>query len=158
MPAPGTGRPMARFQLLVSEPDNAPRTAPLDKSIVLGRSSRADLVVADEEVSREQLQILVEGDRLTLKSLGATNPTVVDGRTIAPGDEAALRIGSSILAGRTRIEVQRVAADVGEATIPQAAKAAFAAPTESLRPTPGGARPPAPPRRHRDDGRGRCRR
>jgi pSer/pThr/pTyr-binding forkhead associated (FHA) protein len=145
MPAPGTGRPMARFQLLVSEPDNAPRTAPLDKSIVLGRSSRADLVVADEEVSREQLQILVEGDRLTLKSLGATNPTVVDGRTIAPGDEAALRIGSSILAGRTRIEVQRVAADVGEATIPQAAKAAFAAPTESLRPTPGGARPPAPP-------------
>ena len=145
MPAPGTGRPMARFQLLVSEPDNAPRTAPLDKSIVLGRSSRADLVVADEEVSREQLQILVEGDRLTLKSLGATNPTIVDGRTIAPGDEAALRVGSSILAGRTRIEVQRVAADVGEATIPQAAKAAFAAPTESLRPTPGGARPPAPP-------------
>jgi iron complex outermembrane receptor protein len=85
---------------------------------VLGRSSRADLVVADEEVSREQLQILVEGDRLTLKSLGATNPTIVDGRTIAPGDAAALRVGSSILAGRTRIEVQRVAADVGEATIP----------------------------------------
>ncbi|MCA3010486.1 MAG: FHA domain-containing protein [Phycisphaerales bacterium] len=135
---------MARFQLLVSEPDKAPRVAPLDKSIVLGRSSRADVVVADEEVSREQLQILVDGDALALTSLGATNPTIVDGRTIAPGTKTALRIGSSILAGRTRIEVQRAAAaDVGEATIPQTAKAAFAAPTESLRPAPGGARPPA---------------
>ncbi|MFN9706894.1 MAG: FHA domain-containing protein, partial [Planctomycetota bacterium] len=139
---------MARFQLLVSEPDQAPRVAVVDKTMVIGRSSRADFVVADDEVGREQMQIVVDGADLKLRSIGKTNPTIVDGRAIAPGETVMLRVGSVILAGRTRLQVQPVAAAavaeaIGEAPIPQAAKAAIAPPTESLRPQPASGAPAA---------------
>ncbi|MFN9845795.1 MAG: FHA domain-containing protein [Planctomycetota bacterium] len=139
---------MARFQLLVSEPDQAPRVAVVDKTMVIGRSSRADFVVADDEVGREQMQIVVDGADLKLRSIGKTNPTIVDGRAIAPGETVMLRVGSVILVGRTRLQVQPVAAAavadaIGEATIPQAAKAAIAPPTESLRPQPASGAPAA---------------
>ncbi|MFN9277324.1 MAG: FHA domain-containing protein [Planctomycetota bacterium] len=139
---------MARFQLLVSEPDQAPRVAVVDKTMVIGRSSRADFVVADDEVGREQMQLVVDGADLKLRSIGKTNPTIVDGRAIAPGETVMLRVGSVILVGRTRLQVQPVAAAavadaIGEATIPQAAKAAIAPPTESLRPQPASGAPAA---------------
>lgn len=115
---------MARYQLLVCEPNKPPRTVPVTQSLAVGRSSRSDVVVGDEEVSREQLKLLLDGESLTLQSLGKSNFTIVDGRTVPPGEIVPLHIGSSIRAGRTRFEIQGDAAGEAPTMVPTTPKPA----------------------------------
>src|SRR5688572_21031779 len=85
IPLASARRRMPRFQLLVRELGKPPRVVPLTKTITVGRSRRADLVLEDEEVGREQFRIGPEGTVLFVEGIGSTNRTVVDGVALEPG-------------------------------------------------------------------------
>ena len=70
-------------------------------SIVLGRSSEADILIDDTGVSRKHLEIRTDGNISTAVDLGSTNGSYVDGHRVQ--GTAALHDGSSITMGRTQI-------------------------------------------------------
>ena len=74
---------------------------------VVGRGDEADIVVDDPGVSRRHAEIRVttDGPHLvaTLRDLGSTNGTLVDGSRVGRGAEsAALTNGTTVTVGRTR--------------------------------------------------------
>lgn len=70
-------------------------------SIVLGRSSEADIPVEDTGVSRRHLEIQQRGNSTFAVDLGSTNGSYVNGQRVS--GEAELLDGSVITMGRTRI-------------------------------------------------------
>ena len=97
---------MPRFQLLIRELGKAPRVAPVTQTLVVGRSRRADVVIDDEEVSREQFRIGLQGALVFLEGLGKTNRTTVDGTTVDAGQRVTLNVGATIKVGRTALVLQ----------------------------------------------------
>ena len=67
-------------------------------TIIIGRSSKSDIQVDQESVSRSHAKITMADKRLQLKDLGSTNGTYVNDELI---DEIQLRDGDLIKIGRT---------------------------------------------------------
>lgn len=72
----------------------------LDRPVVrIGRGSMNEIVIQDNQSSRQHAEISREGDQLVVRDLGSTNGTFVNGeritgpRTLRPGDQ--LRIGET---------------------------------------------------------------
>jgi hypothetical protein len=70
-------------------------------SVVLGRSSEADIVVDDTGVSRRHIEIRTESGTAYAVDLGSTNGSYVNGQRVS--GSAELRDGSTISIGRTKI-------------------------------------------------------
>ncbi|MBG6226349.1 hypothetical protein IWX63_002944 [Arthrobacter sp. CAN_A2] len=70
-------------------------------SIVLGRSSEADILVDDTGVSRRHLEIRAQGARIYAVDLGSTNGSYVNGQRVV--GQAELTDGSTITMGRSRM-------------------------------------------------------
>lgn len=70
-------------------------------SVVLGRSSEADIMVDDTGVSRRHLEIRAGGGTIRAVDLGSTNGSYVNGQRIR--SEVRLEDGAVITMGRTRI-------------------------------------------------------
>lgn len=70
-------------------------------SIILGRSSEADILIDDTGVSRKHLEITSDDGVSTAVDLGSTNGSYVDGHRVH--GTAELHDGSSITMGRTQI-------------------------------------------------------
>ncbi len=73
---------------------------PQGEQFIVGRSSEADLVLADDSVSRKHARFFVERRRMWLRDLCSRNGTLVNGITIhrhclRPGDRIA--IGASLM-------------------------------------------------------------
>ncbi|MCZ2403623.1 DUF3662 and FHA domain-containing protein [Paenarthrobacter sp. Z7-10] len=71
------------------------------ESIVLGRSSEADILIDDTGVSRRHLEIRSMNGRCTAVDLGSTNGSYVNGRKV--DGTAELADGANISMGRTKI-------------------------------------------------------
>src|SRR5438552_18597322 len=67
---------------------------------VIGRGASADLRIVDEGISREHMEILVQGDHVTVHDLGSTNGTFRNGEPI---DLCEVADGDKILIGSTTI-------------------------------------------------------
>jgi two-component system cell cycle response regulator len=67
-------------------------------SIVVGRSSKSDIQIDQESVSRAHSRILNSGRMVKLRDLGSTNGTYVNDELI---DECTLKDGDQIKIGRT---------------------------------------------------------
>ncbi len=80
-------------------------------SIILGRSSEADILVDDTGVSRKHLEIRTENGFSTAVDLGSTNGSYVNGQKVAGTME--LTDGSTITMGRTKIIFRLLAAGNG---------------------------------------------
>lgn len=80
-------------------------------SIVLGRSSEADILVDDTGVSRRHLEIQTAGGTTTAVDLGSTNGSYVNGHKVAGSME--LTDGSTITMGRTKIIFRLLPANSG---------------------------------------------
>ncbi|WP_426301191.1 FhaA domain-containing protein [Arthrobacter sp. R-11] len=70
-------------------------------SVILGRSSEADILVEDTGVSRKHLEIRSEGGFVRAVDLGSTNGSYVNGHKLDGSTE--LVDGSTITMGRTKI-------------------------------------------------------
>ncbi len=80
-------------------------------SIVLGRSSEADILVDDTGVSRRHLEIRAQDGRIYAVDLGSTNGSYVNGQRV--NGQAELTDGSTISMGRSRLTFRLVRAQNG---------------------------------------------
>jgi pSer/pThr/pTyr-binding forkhead associated (FHA) protein len=81
------------------------RTYPITSAVtVLGRGTEADVIVDDAGVSRRHAEVHADNGQLTVRDLGSTNGTFVDGEKIA--GVAALVDGSRIRIGRSQLIVR----------------------------------------------------
>ncbi|MFE6056621.1 FtsK/SpoIIIE domain-containing protein [Kitasatospora sp. NPDC056446] len=132
------------------------------REIRIGRSGEADVPLDDPDVSRLHLALhLAEDGRVSVRDLGSTNGTALDGRLVPPGPpEAAVPLepGALLRIGESTLQV--AAPDPAEAT--GAVRAALpdghghlqlAAPGP-VRPAPPVAEPPAAPEPAPGRGRG----
>ncbi|MFC7217189.1 FhaA domain-containing protein [Streptomyces polyrhachis] len=69
-------------------------------TLVMGRSTEADVRIDDPGVSRRHCEVRVDGNAATVQDLGSTNGIVVDGQHTK---RATLRDGSRIVVGSTSI-------------------------------------------------------
>ena len=74
------------------------RPLPMSGSAIVGRELPADIVVADDSVSRRHACIH-GGSPPTIEDLGSTNGTKVMGRALAPGERAPLTLGAVVQLG-----------------------------------------------------------
>jgi len=68
---------------------------------VVGRGETADLRIADDGMSREHAEILLDGQRVTVRDLGSTNGTFCNGAPVDPEREVA--DGDKLVLGGTTI-------------------------------------------------------
>jgi hypothetical protein len=97
--APGAGGPMPRTETRRWIEINCNRHQISRPTLVLGRSTEADVRVDDPGVSRRHCEIRA-GDPASIQDLGSTNGIVVDGQHTT---RATLRDGSRIVVGSTTI-------------------------------------------------------
>ena len=97
------------------------REFPLDAGgAIAGRSSEADLVLADDAVSRKHVRFFSKRGRTWLRDLGSRNGTHVNGN---PVELHCLREGDRLLVGSNLIRVEfKALADVSEARAGEAPK------------------------------------
>ena len=68
--------------------------------LILGRSKDCDIVIADPYVSRRQISISLTDGRAILKNIGS-NPLLIAGNRVEPGQETLLEDNNEIHAGRS---------------------------------------------------------
>jgi hypothetical protein len=90
-----------RFELVWSGANGGERAVPIVGTLTIGRGTRNDVVLAEDEVSWEHARVWVEGERLFLDDVGSTNGTFLDERRIQ--DRVPVPIGGRIRFG-TKIE------------------------------------------------------
>jgi hypothetical protein len=73
----------------------------------IGRSTQADIVLADPSVSGHHAKLVPHGDAFAITDLGSTNGTTVDGRAVE--GEHVLRGGETIGIGDARLRYERLA-------------------------------------------------
>ena len=99
-PAETDGQPC----LVLLDGDQPVRTIPVGRRVRLGRQADNDLVVTDPGVSRHHAEVTNERGTCTLRDLGSTNGTVVNGARVR---EHALRDGDRIQLGSSVVEFRR---------------------------------------------------
>lgn len=86
--------------LMVSTGEAAGTVFPLThSSLLIGRSPDAEVRINEQAISNEHARLEVEGARFTLRDLGSTNGTYVNGQRLV--DAVTLAGGDSIRAGST---------------------------------------------------------
>jgi hypothetical protein len=76
---------------------------PLGRSVRIGRSSRCDIVLGDDSVSRRHAEIALRGGVCVLRDLGSCNGTYVNGREVM---RARLRRGDEVVLGETVLRLK----------------------------------------------------
>lgn len=88
--------------LLVLFPLEMHRRFALEKNrpVVLGRSQEADVLLADEMISRSHCQVVWDGRKIRVQDMSSTNGTYVDGTQITEselGPDNRLQVGKCVL-------------------------------------------------------------
>jgi len=101
-PQPQGSYPRSGPRLILKAPNGEITEYPLGDSNVLGRSTTANVRLADREVSRKHSQIDLEGDRFILRDLGSSNGTFLNGKRISA--PAKLEDGDEVVIGTSTME------------------------------------------------------
>jgi hypothetical protein len=91
-------------------PTHPPVQLPSEGTLLIGRSSDADLRLNDADTSRRHARIVCRGEDFTLQDLASTNGTWVNGSRV---EEHVLRAGDRIGIGESLIAFCEVRADIG---------------------------------------------
>jgi len=90
--------------LVLLDDDEPVRTIAIGRRIRIGRQADNDLVVTDPGVSRHHAEVTSERGTCTLRDLGSTNGTLVNGTRVG---EHVLRDGDRIQVGSSVVEFRR---------------------------------------------------
>ena len=90
--------------IVLGDDDEPVRTIVIERRVRIGRQADNDLVLVDRGVSRHHAEIINAGPSCTLRDLGSTNGTYVNGSTVR---EHVLRDGDRISVGSTSVEFRR---------------------------------------------------
>lgn len=80
----------------------AGRVIPLAQKTTVGRADDCDLAIPDARLSREHAQLVLVGDRLSVRDLGSSNGTFHNGRRI---ERALLAVGDTLAFDKVEFEV-----------------------------------------------------
>ena len=93
-------------ELVVHVPGGSPRVVPLiGHGVVLGRGPSADVYVDDVYVSDEHVEVLPDDGSWSVRDLGSTNGTFLNGAKVTR--PTPLAVGDQLRLGKTRVEVRR---------------------------------------------------
>lgn len=93
-------------ELVIHPPEGEPRVIPLDEgAVTIGRSSRMTVRLEDAYVSDEHAMVRPDGDDWTVRDLGSTNGTYLNGAKVT--QPTTIGAGDQLRLGKTRIEVRR---------------------------------------------------
>lgn len=93
-------------ELVVHPPEGRPIVIPLgDEPVTLGRSERMTVALDDAYVSDEHALVARDGDGFTVRDLGSTNGTYLNGAKVT--QPTPLSAGDQVRLGKTRVEVRR---------------------------------------------------
>jgi len=93
-------------ELVVQPPNGDPRTVSLSgHGVVLGRGQSADVYIDDVYASDEHAEILPDDGSWSVRDLGSTNGTFLNGAKVTR--PTPLAVGDQVRLGKTRIEVRR---------------------------------------------------
>ncbi|MEX2550458.1 MAG: FHA domain-containing protein [Nitriliruptoraceae bacterium] len=93
-------------ELIVHPPTGSPRTVGLSgHGVVLGRGQSADVYIDDVYASDEHAEILPDDGSWSVRDLGSTNGTFLNGAKVTR--PTPLAVGDQVRLGKTRIEVRR---------------------------------------------------
>jgi serine phosphatase RsbU (regulator of sigma subunit) len=92
------------MQIRIAMPDGSTAERSLDGgSFLIGRSSKADLVVLDRSMSREHARLVRDGAQWTVEDLGSRNGTFLNGKNVtAP---TVLSPGDTLIVGGATITI-----------------------------------------------------
>jgi len=98
---------IGRLDDLFEDETGAPALLALDwfggpQALVLGRSSRCDVVLADLSVSRRHARLWFRDGKWLLQDLASTNGTFVNGRLVG---RCELRPGDLVVVGQVRLRI-----------------------------------------------------
>ncbi len=94
---------MASHYLIVRKGPGAGALHHVTRPLTLGRGSTADVMIADESVSREHAAVRIDGDTMVVEDLESSNGTIVNGEV---REQARLEDGDLIRVGDTELEVR----------------------------------------------------
>jgi transcriptional regulator of acetoin/glycerol metabolism len=97
-----------RFGLVAIYPcdsERGPSTWPVRKSMLVGRTREADIVLADAAVSRRHARVTAVDDGLQVEDLGSSHGTFVDGTAASGGAAIVARSGAVLRVGGTLLLV-----------------------------------------------------
>jgi pSer/pThr/pTyr-binding forkhead associated (FHA) protein len=94
---------MASHYLLVRKGAGVGALHLVNRPLTLGRGTSADVMIADEAVSREHAAVRVDGATVVVEDLESSNGTIVNGNQVA---QARLEDGDVIQLGGTELEVR----------------------------------------------------
>ncbi len=93
-------------ELVLHPPGSAPKVVPLGgRGVVLGRGASADVFVEDVYVSDEHAEVLPDDGSWSIRDLGSTNGTFLNGAKVTR--PTPLAVGDQVRVGKTRMEVRR---------------------------------------------------
>ncbi|MEM9776637.1 MAG: FHA domain-containing protein, partial [Chloroflexota bacterium] len=107
--------------LIVKETDKESIKHEIQDQTILGRSRNADVLIAEEFISREHLQFFIKDNRIAVMDMGSTNGAALNGAPLIPQspteifDDDVLIIGDNV--GNSLImtlQVTKDGADIGE--------------------------------------------
>lgn len=109
---------MTQYRLTMQTGPNPGRTHDLNKnSLTIGRDVRHDIIINEEQISREHARLTLDGGALTIIDLGSTNGTSVNGQRLTPHTPRILTAGDVIGLGENVTLVCSVVITDPEATV-----------------------------------------
>jgi predicted component of type VI protein secretion system len=93
-------------RLLVANTSSASKLLRLGPKTLVGRSSECNLRIASDRVSRRHCLIKVEENSVTVRDLGSSNGTQLNGKMITPQTEVEVTAGSMLVVGPLKFIVQ----------------------------------------------------